>query len=386
VSALAIRGGSTPADELIDVVLDGERVARPGLAAERVLDATGLIVAPGFIDLQVNGAAGHDITSDPASVWAVGGALAAYGVAAFLPTVVTSPPTTIKAASEVLRKGPPKVYRGARALGLHLEGPFLNPERRGVHDPELLRAPDRVLASTWSTERHVRLVTLAPELPGALDVVRSLVDRGIVVSAGHSAATVDEARAGIDAGIRYATHLWNAMPPLEHRAPGLVAALLDDDRVTVGVIADGVHLHPATLDLTWRAAGARRVSLVTDAVSALGLAAGVNRIGDAVITVEANGARSGGRLAGGLVGLDAIVRNLVAFTGATPAEAIDTVTTIPAAVLGLADRHTPPQPGDAADLTILTPALDVVATIVGGQVVHADPAHVSWLAQPAATR
>src|SRR5262249_40596359 len=152
MTVLVIRGGATSAGDPVDIVIDGDRIVDPTSAApaDRVIDATGLVVAAGFIDLQVNGALGHDITSDPTSIWAVGEAWPAYGVTAFLPTIVPSPPTTIKAASEVVRRGPPKGYRGARVVGLHLEGPFLNPERRGVHDPALLRVPDRVLAGTWS--------------------------------------------------------------------------------------------------------------------------------------------------------------------------------------------------------------------------------------------
>jgi len=395
MSGLVIRGGTTPAGDRIDVAIDGERIVRvdepdgAGSSATAgapegvdVLDATGLMVAPGFIDLQVNGAAGLDMTSDPASMWAVAAALARYGVTAFLPTIVTSPSATIDLARSVLGAGPPPGHRGARAVGLHLEGPFLNPARCGVHDPALLREPDPALADAWSRDSGVRLVTLAPELPGAGLLIRRLVDRGVIVSAGHSAAGYEEARAAIDAGVRYGTHLWNAMPQLEHRAPGLIAALLDDDRVVVGLITDGIHLHPATVDLTWRAAGARRISVVTDAVSALGVPDGAapQRIGGARINVGADGARAGGRLAGGVIGLDAIVRNLVAFTGASTAEAIATVTSVPARLLGLADRHDQPTAGDVADLTLLTSSLEVAATIVGGRVVYTDPSLVAGFA------
>src|SRR5204862_4525373 len=177
---LLLRGAASLSGGREPILMRDEAIAAVGAEAEggvgaRQLEAAGLLVAPGFIDLQVNGAGGNDITSDPASIWAVGEALTQFGVTAFLPTVVSSPPGVIAAAQAVLRHGPPAGYRGATPLGLHLEGPFLNPERRGVHDPSHLRAPDAALAAGWRPDTDVRLVTLAPELPGAIPLISELV-------------------------------------------------------------------------------------------------------------------------------------------------------------------------------------------------------------------
>jgi N-acetylglucosamine-6-phosphate deacetylase len=346
--------------------------ASGGASGARRVDADGLVLAPGFIELQVNGAGGRDITADPTSMWSVGECLVEFGVTSFLPTVVSSPGDVREAARRVLLAGSPRGYRGANAVGLHVEGPFLNPARRGAHDARHLRPPDATVVAGWSPADGVRVVTLAPELPGALDVTRSLVRRGVVVSAGHSMATAEEARRGFDAGIRYATHLFNAMPPLDHRAPGLAGAALADERVTVGLIVDGHHVDPLAVELAWRLAGPSRFSVVSDGIAALGTESGTYRLGDAGLTVDREGAARtpDGRLAGGSVGLDEAARNLMVFTRATPAEAIATVTSTPARVLGLDDRGRIAI-GSRADVVLLSPDLHVVATIVAGDVVHA---------------
>lgn len=326
-------------------------------------------IAPGLIDLQLNGAFGLDFTADPAAIWDVAAHLPRYGVTSFLPTIITSPPETIAAAQTVLRAGPPPNFRGALPLGLHIEGPFLNPARCGAHLPAHLRLPDIQAVADWLPEYGVRLVTLAPELPGALDVICALRERGVVVSAGHSLATYEEAEKGFAAGIAYGTHLFNAMPPPENRAPGLVSALLMNEQVIVGLISDGVHLHPATIALAWRLKGAAKMNLVTDAMAALGMPPGTYRLGDMIVTVDETSARlSDGRLAGSLLSLDQAVRNLIAFTGCSLGEALATVTTVPAQLLGLTDRGQF-VPGAAADLTLLASDLQVAATIIGGQVV-----------------
>jgi N-acetylglucosamine-6-phosphate deacetylase len=356
------------------VLIEDARIAAVGDArtipcppdAQRI-DGTGRLLAPGFIDLQVNGAFGLDFTAAPETIWAVGAQLPRYGVTAFLPTIVTSPLATVAAAQRVWQAGPPPGYRGAAALGLHLEGPFLNPGKRGAHDPALMRLPTLAAVADWSPERGVRMVTLAPELPGALPVIAALVQRGVLVSAGHSLATYDEARAGLAAGIGYGTHLFNAMPALDHRAPGLPGALLTDRHALVGIIPDGVHLHPAVVDLIWRSKGPTQVSLVTDCMAALGQPPGRYVLGNMEVFVDATSARlSDGRLAGSILNLDLALRNLVASTGCAPAEALGTVTAVPAQALRLTDRGCL-RPGQIADCVLLTPDLHVAATIIAGQ-------------------
>jgi len=361
------------------ILLSGGRITEVGPDAQLAataetqrLDADGLLAVPGFIELQVNGAAGHDLTHDPTAVWRVGEALPRYGVTTFLPTIISSPPETIETARRVLLEGPPSDYAGASALGLHLEGPFLNPNYAGAHQSAQLQNPDSSAAAGWSPDAGVRMVTLAPELPGGLELVAELARRGVLVAAGHSAATLSEARAAVEAGVRYGTHIFNAMPPLEHRAPGLVAALLLDERVTIGLIVDGHHLDPAVVALAWRLAGPGRVSLVSDAMAALGQGPGEYLVADAQVTVDENSARlKDGKLAGSVLALDRALGNLIAATGCATEDAIATVTTTPARLLRLDDRGKLER-GARADVVLLDSTLRVAATIVGGR-----PAYLS---------
>jgi N-acetylglucosamine-6-phosphate deacetylase len=365
-------------DERIDdgaVLIDRDRVMAVGATPQvtrppqaQSIDASGLTLTPGFIDLQVNGGFGLDFTATPSTIWQVAARLPRYGVTTFLPTIISSPAETVAAAQAIFREGAPKDFIGATPLGLHLEGPFLNKAKRGAHNPAYLRPLSVDAIADWSLERCVRLATIAPELPGALDVIRTLRARGVVVSAGHSMASYDEARKGFDAGIRYGTHLFNAMPPLEHRAPGLPGALLTDSRATVGIIADGVHLHQAIVSLVWQSKGSSRLILVTDAMAALGMPPGRYQLGDFAVTVDDTSARlEGGTLAGSILSLDQAIRNLIDFAGCSLTDALPTVTTVPAKLLGLTDRGKC-SPGGIADLTLLSPDRQVMATIVRGQI------------------
>jgi N-acetylglucosamine-6-phosphate deacetylase len=334
-----------------------------------VVEGAGLLAAPGFIELQVNGAAGHDLTADPTSIWAVGEAIVRHGVTTFLPTIVTSPREVVEAGRRALLAGPPVGYRGATPLGLHVEGPFIAAERIGAHDITHRRDPEPVFVAGWSPEAGVRIVTLAPELPGAIELIRELVGRGIVVSIGHTASTAVQARAGFDAGARFVTHLFNAMPGLDHREPGPVGAALADPRVTVGLIPDGLHVDPLVVDVAWRRAGPGRLAIVTDAIAALGMAPGSYHLGTMDVVVDVTSARlADGRLAGSVLSLDAAVRNLRAFTGASVADAVGAVTSTPARLLGLAGERGVLREGAAGDVVMLTPELDVVATVIGGRV------------------
>jgi N-acetylglucosamine-6-phosphate deacetylase len=370
----------TPGSQ-VAVLVEAGRIAAVAPAQElpppadaRIIEAGGLLLAPGFIDLQLNGGFGRDFTAEPESIWQVAERLPQYGVTSFLPTIITAPPEAAARAQAVLAAGPPAGFSGAWPLGLHLEGPFLNPAKRGAHNPAHLRAPDLAAIADWSPGSGVRLVTLAPELPGALEVIRTLWHRGVVVSAGHSLANAAEARRGFEAGIRYGTHLFNAMPPLDHRTPGLAGALLTEPSITAGIIADGVHVHPDMLRLAWLAKGPARLNLVTDAMAALGMPPGSYRLGDLDVSVDATTARlADGRLAGSVLSLDRALRVLVEAAGCSPAQAVATVTSTPAEVLGEAGAHGRVAPGCAADLVLLTPDLQVRATIAAGEVVFSAP-------------
>ena len=352
----------------IDSIGPEEATARQ-LGARQV-NGAGLTLAPGFMDLQINGAFGEDFTETPESIWRVGSQLGRYGVTAFLPTIISSPPEAVAAAQAVIQKGPPPGYRGAKPLGLHMEGPFLNPEKRGAHNPACLRDPSMKMVEGWSPQAGVRMVTLAPELPGALEVIQALASRGVVVSAGHSMATYEQAREGFEAGIKSGTHLFNAMPPLGHRKPGLAGALLEDERLEVGMIVDGIHVHPAMVKLAFRAKGAKGFYLVSDAMAALGMPPGAYRLGDFDIQVDERAARlANGTLAGSLLSPEQALINLMDFAGCSLAEALPCLTTTPATLIG-ERRKGAIAPGYDADLVLLKASGGVAASLAAGEFIY----------------
>jgi N-acetylglucosamine-6-phosphate deacetylase len=359
----------------VDVTVAGgliARIAEPGdpepVGPGPVLDCSGLLVAPGLIDLQVNGAYGHDITGDPEAIWEVASRLPAWGVTAFLPTVISSGPEVVASAREVLRRGPPAGWEGAVPLGLHCEGPMISPRRRGTHPRSLLAGASLELVERWGGLDRVKMVTLAPELPGAARVTRHLVAAGVVVAAGHSDADFATATASFGWGISCGTHLFNAMSGLDHRQPGLAAALLATPGVVAGLIADGVHVHPGMVAAAWRAKGPSGLAVVSDAMAAAGLGDGAFTLGVVPVSVDGYRAVNGeGHLAGSVVPLDQAVRNLRRFAGCPVAAAIGAASATPARVLGDASRGGL-APGMRADLTLLDEALVVRATLVGGRV------------------
>ncbi len=353
------------------VRIQGKKIAAVESTADRRADilASGWIV-PGFIDLQVNGGYGFDVTADPSSTVSLAARLPQTGVTSFLPTIITSPIETYSRRLPVLDRAAREAREahGAAVLGVHLEGPYLSPQRAGAHNPASLRPPSIEEFEKDLFSPSVRLVTLAPELPGALDLIHHLRTRGIVVSAGHSNANYEQAVAAFRAGVTWGTHLFNAMPPLEHRAPGLAGAFLSSD-VPCGLIADGIHAHPATVHLAWRAKGARGITLVTDAMAAMGMPAGRYALGDRDIIVDGASARlASGTLAGSLLQMDTAVRNIVEFAGASLAKAVTAASTTPARVLGLETGQL--AAGYAADIVVLDQSLQVELTIVKGNVVY----------------
>lgn len=345
----------------------------PAPSDVRRIEGRGLILSPGWIDLQFNGGFGKDFTDEPECIWEVGAQLPQFGTTAFLPTVITSPQDKIERAIEVWKQGPPPGYSGAIPLGWHIEGPFLNPAKKGAHNPQYLRSPDTEAVRDWCPENGVRLVTLAPELPGAVDVIRTLRSRNVVLSAGHSLANFDQAQAGFGAGISYGTHLFNAMPSLDHRSPGLSGALLSNSEIVIGIIVDGIHVHPAMVALAWKAKGSQGLTLVTDAMAALGMQPGRYRLGDLEVTVDQTSARlPDGTLAGSILTQDTALKNLMDFTGCTLVEALPSLTQTPAQVLNLPSKGRI-RPGGDADLTLLTPQGEVVAVFISGELSFSSP-------------
>jgi N-acetylglucosamine-6-phosphate deacetylase len=368
-----LRGRLLLADRLVEGALgiEGGRIVEiahgPRAGGEPELCAD--IVAPGFIDLQINGGFGVDVAEDGAGAVAeLGRRLPATGVTAFLPTLVSSAPELYRRAGAMLVAG-----KGARAIGLHLEGPFLSPARAGAHprgaieEAESARGAIEALIAAGA----VRLVTLAPERPGALEMCRSLAARGVSVSLGHTDATWAEMRAGIDAGAVMVTHLYNAMSPFHHREPGAVGTALSDDRVAVGIIADPIHCHPAALRLALAAKGPGRVALVTDAMAAAGMPPGEYALGARQVTVSGGACRlADGTLAGSILTLDAAVRAMVSAAGAAVGDALRMASAVPARLAGLSGRKGALATGMDADLVLLDESLAVQATFVAGERVH----------------
>lgn len=336
---------------------------------DHTIDADGLIVAPGLIDIQINGGFGHDFTQDPTTIWEVGERLPQLGVTAFVPTVVTSPSRTTDLALDVVANRRPPGYRGAHVLGLHFEGPWISPEMRGAHNADHITGPDPDVAAAWAGSGSVRIVTVAPERQGATRVIDLLTEQGVHVSLGHTNADFETATKAFERGATLSTHLFNQMTPFNHREPGVVgAALLHAGHCLV--IVDGLHIAPGALEVAWRVLGPDRVILVTDAMAALGLGHGTYVLGDGPVTVGDDGPRTAdGRLAGSVVTLAGAIRNLAGSTTATIGEAIRCATANPAAALGLGDRGTL-RPGARPDFALLDEDLGVVATFIDGERVH----------------
>jgi N-acetylglucosamine-6-phosphate deacetylase len=329
------------------------------------------IVSPGLVDLQCNGGFGLEVGGDASALAELARRLPATGVTTFLPTVVSSGAAdyrAVAAAWAAARAGQAPTV-SASMPGLHLEGPLLAPARAGAHDRRAIEVADPTLQAVLGellATATVRLMTLAPERPGALDAIARLRAAGVTVSLGHTDATFAEAVAGADAGATLGTHLYSAMSPFAHRAPGAVGALLTDDRLAAMVIADGVHTHPAALKLALRAKGAHRIVLVTDAIAAAGAPPGRYRLAGTEIVSDGTSARLlDGTLAGSTLTLDAAVRNMVRLAGATPAEALAMASTVPADAIGLDDRGRLAA-GQLADLVLWSDDLAVQSTIVRG--------------------
>ena len=366
-----IRGGQVLTDSGLinpDVYL-GSGLITDSPEDDEVVDASGLIVAPGLIDIQINGAFGHDFTQDPTTIWEVGSRLPELGVTSFVPTVVTSPGEVTDLALDVVANRRPADYRGAEVVGLHCEGPWISPEMHGAHNAAHIVDPDLDTAVRWAESGLVRIVTLAPERPGAEAVIQALTRRGVVISLGHTGADYETARAAYENGATLATHLFNQMTPLAHREPGMVgAALLHASHCLL--IVDGIHVAEGALEVAWRVLGTERTILVTDAMAALGLGPGTYPLGDGPITVGPDGPRTtDGRLAGSAISLPEAIANLASMTSAQPHEALRCATLNPARALGLTDRGVV-KPGLRADLTLLDGSLNLVATYVAGERAH----------------
>ena len=340
----------------------------------RVTNFDDCVIAPGFIDIHVHGSAGFDVMQvDQSGRAAFERFLAQHGVTTYCPTTVAAPLDKTLAALDRIADGieTASPNAGAKPLGIHLEGPFLSHARRGVHRAEDLIVPTvRTFDQLWQAARgHVRVLTIAPELEGAAEVIAEATRRGVCVSLGHSDADLESARRGFAAGGRHATHTFNAMRPLDHRDPGILAEVLTNDDLTADVIADGFHVAPSVIDLLIKAKKPENVVLITDAISAAGMPDGHYQLGLINVELKAGKCTVNGTLAGSALTLDRAVANVMTFAKLDLQQAVRAASANPARVVRAKGKGTL-EPGADADFVALTPDGKVRATAVKGEVLE----------------
>lgn len=387
LQAILARRAFTPHEEIPDAVIvveDGviaavgrrDEVTIPAHA--RRYDAATLTVAPGFVDVHIHGAGGHDVMEGTAeALAAVTATVARHGTTSLVATTVTaSAENTQRAVSGIARwmnssqaaATPDQMKPRAEVLGIHFEGPFISAVRRGVHPPEWIVPPSVGLLSSLATaaEDAARILTLAPELPGAMELIAAARQLGLVVSMGHTDASYAEAMNAIQRGASHAAHVFNAMRPFEHRETGVIGAVLTSPGVTAELIADGVHVEAAAMRLLLSAKGPRNVILVSDGTSATGMPDGTYRLGTFEVLVSGGVCRSAeGKLAGSTLTLDRALKNMVALD-VKLADALAMLTGNPARLLGLEARKGSLIAGADADLVFLDAGLGVVGVMTRG--------------------
>ena len=336
------------------------------------LDAQGRIIAPGFIDIHIQGAGGGDILdATPGALKAISQTCARLGTTGFLATTVFKPEQENQHLS-IAAENVGRDLGGANLLGIHLEGPFISLEKKGMILPESICPPSlQVLDEILDiTNDHLRMMTIAPELPDSTQIIKRLVDSNIIASFGHSSATYQQTLDGFEAGISHATHLFNAMPSIHHRSPGPLLAIFQTKHITTQLITDGVHIHPAVLKFAFQTLGPNRIIPITDGMQALGLGDG-KFIYNGVEYESKNGTAryKDGTLIGTALGLSQLLEKLIAFTDCPLDVAIKTVTQNPAALLGIEDKKGIIAPEKDADMVLLDHDRSVHTTIVAGKIV-----------------
>jgi N-acetylglucosamine-6-phosphate deacetylase len=368
--------GFTP----VSLRLDGGRITSVdqeiGLETVRSdpsLNAECCFILPGFMDIHIHGAAGHDtMDASPEGLRTLARFLVSHGVTSFLPTTLTAPHDAILNAVQSVAQTPADPpTNGARILGIHLEGPYISAQYPGAQAPDAIRPPNPAEFRAYLDAGPVRLVTLAPEVPGAEALIHEARRRGVAVALGHSAATYAQTVAAFDNGVSQTTHTFNAMSGLHHREPGAVGAALRDDRVYAQLIADGIHVHPAAMAILARCKGVAKTILISDAMAATGLGPGAYTLGGLPVTVERDECRlASGALAGSVLTLDVALRRFMAATGLPLSDAWVATSLAPATAMGLEQDFGFIAPGAVADLVLLDEGLNVVATVVDGRVVY----------------
>ena len=364
-----------------DITIDGEHIHAIGYSPEppgSVIDATNMLVMPGFIDVHTHGGGGFNLhTTDAEEIRRYARWVPQTGVTSFLIAVVGTPGALpegeLRAAVEVMSD---KELR-AEPLGIHMEGPYISVKRRGAHLPSWLRSPDEAEIEhvLTLTQGHLRLITLAPELPGATAIMRRLLAAGVTVSMGHTDATYEQAREAIQLGVTHMTHCFNAMRPLNHRLPGPLAAVVQAPQVLGELIADGVHVHPAVMNALVKMLGAERTIVITDALSAAGIGEITFDFAGQPAQVICGAAHlADGTLTGSVLTMDQGLRNMIEMTDASLQEAVGMLTINPARTIGMADRKGRLQSGYDADLLLFDADLTLQATICRGTLAFATDA------------
>ena len=361
----------------ISVLIENGKIAHvdpsaPDARADQVIQAEGRVLAPGYIDVHIQGAGGADVLDNTEQALStLAGTCARYGVTSYLATTVYKPGqdnSHLSLSAECVGRD----LGGATLLGIHLEGPFIAQPKRGMIQPDCLCMPTPEILGKINAlcQGHLSMMTLAPELPGALDLIKSLEAQNCIASLGHTNATYEQTLEGFAAGIHHVTHLFNAMRSLHHRDPGPLAAIFNHDSVTVQVIPDGVHIQPPVLKLAMSHVGHDRVILITDGMQALGLPEGQYVYNDLDYVSSGGTARyHDGTLIGTAVGLSELVKRTMTLTECSLQSAIDMVTKHPARLLGLDHRKGAVQVGLDADLVLLNEDLSVHKTLVNGRIV-----------------
>ena len=353
-----------------DVLIEDGRIAAVGkeLKGAKRLDARGALLAPGFVDLHIHGCAGDEAMDGGDAVRRMAAWLPKNGVTAFLPTTMCDSLDNTRAALEGVRRAMENPS-GARVLGCHLEGPFLNSSRKGAQPERFVKNPslDAYARIVEGYEALPRVITVAPEIEGATELIE-ILKSNVAVSAGHTDATAEQFEAAVNAGVTQVTHLFNAMSPFSHRAPGVAGAALADERVRVQLIADLIHLHPLALKLAWRAKGAAGCLLITDAMAATGMPDGDYKLGANRVLVRSGAARlEDGTLAGSTLTMDHAVRNMVKTVGVPEAEALRMASEYPCAAIGEKERGVIRE-GMIADLVLLDGDYTPLITVIGGEI------------------
>lgn len=350
------------------VIVEGGRIAGSAPEDATVVDLSGHWIVPGFVDMHNHGGGGASFTSGTAEEVLKGVRThREHGTTTLVASTVTGDLDELARRAGLLAE----LTQQGEIAGIHFEGPFINPCRKGAHKADLLRDPDPAEVRKLVDAAHgaARMVTLATELPGGLESVRLLAEHGVIAAIGHTDSTYDQTRQAIDAGATVATHLYNAMPGLEHRAPGPIAALLEDERVTVELINDGTHLHPAMLELAFHHAGAHRVALITDAMDAAGFGDGTYHLGPLEVEVKDGVARlvEGGSIAGSTLTLDTAFKRSVTVDRLPVESVVQAISANPAKLLGLYGEVGSLEPGKYADLVVLDAAFDVKGVMRRGE-------------------